>query len=94
MPRVTILSRDETFRYPAPNQVEFVVSVAYSSPVFPPRIVLLPRASYRPATEAERRITPALTLVPVDDKAVQAERQAIIVDMTPFIVSPRPSFDF
>jgi hypothetical protein len=66
---------------PAAGQAEETVAVTYSTPAFPPRIVNLGLDLYRPATLDELNANPRYHMLPVDERAAEAERQAIQTDM-------------
>ncbi len=94
MPRVSVLSREESVRFPEPGKAEAVVSVSYSTPLFPPRIVQLPAAAYRRATTAELAADPRSRFLPANPQAEEAERRAIRDDLAPFVVGPLPDLEF
>ena len=94
MPKVTILSREETARSLEPGRFELTVAVTYSSAAVSPRILVLPRAVYRPATAAELAKAPRLLLLPTDVKAAQAERDAIVADLSTIVSGPISAWEF
>jgi len=81
MPQVTILRRERSVRSQAPGLAEEVVAVTYSTPAIPPRIVYLPEASYRDATDAELKAQPLYRVVAKDKPAQDAELTTIRQDL-------------
>lgn len=77
MPSVTILRREQTVRFPGPQQAEDVVEVTFVTDAWGVRSVALPVASYRPANRDELDVNPRYHMIPIDKKAEDAERKAI-----------------
>jgi len=77
MPRVTILQREQTVRFPGARQAEDVVEVSFVSDAWGVRSVILPLESYRPAAPDELAANRRYHMVPVDKAAEDAERKAI-----------------
>ena len=94
MPRVSILSRDESYRHQPSGKVEVMVSVRYSTPIYPPRDVALPLDSYRPATSQERAAAPQIAFLPANPQALEAERKAIHDDLSRFVAGALPTLDY
>ena len=94
MPRVTVLSREETARSLAPGTFELTVALTFSAAGVPPRIIVLPREGYRPADAGELRQQPRLSLVPAGSQAAAAERQAILADLATVVAGPASAWEF
>lgn len=81
MPEVSILARDPSVIFPAPEVAQEVVAVTYSAPAIPPRIIQIPIANYRLATPEELRANPRYRMVPKDAAAARGEQDAIAQDV-------------
>jgi hypothetical protein len=93
MSTVVILKREVTTHYPGPGGPVEVVQVAFVSDLYGPRSVILPQASYRPATGQELAVNARYQVMPVDKKAEDAERAAIAEALKPEATGTPDSFD-
>lgn len=93
MPRVTILRREQTVRFPGAREAEEVVEVTYSSDVHGVRSVTLPVALYRPAGREELDVNPRYRMIAADKAAEDAERKAIQADLEGYGGQTPASFD-
>ena len=93
MPLVTVFRRQSTARLTEAGSFEEQAEVVFSTPALSPRSVYLPLTSYRPATPDELAANPRYTLVPVDQPAQEAERNAIQQAIHEEAVSPPLTFD-
>lgn len=93
MPRVTILRRELTVRFPGARQAEDVVEVSYSSDAYGVRSVILPVELYRPATPDELAANARYHVVPADKASEDAERKAIQADLEGYGRQTPASFD-
>jgi hypothetical protein len=93
MAQLTILRRIRSYNYPIAGQVVESVEVTYSSLAVPPRPVHLPLELYRPATADELAANPRYQMLPVDVKATEAEREALVADMKAVKLSFPESFE-
>lgn len=87
MQQVTILRRDHILRPSPSGEPTDVVEVAYSVPYHLPRYVYLPQEIYRAATAEELQVNSRYQMVPVNEPAAAAERQAIQTDIKAAIAS-------
>lgn len=85
MAQVTIHSRDRSLVISDAGQTQEVVALTYSTLAVSPRIVNLPLDLYRPATADELAANPRYQMLPVDERAVDTERQLIQADMKGYI---------
>jgi len=81
MAQVTILRRSRSYNHPVARQVVESAEVIYSTLAVAPRSVYLPLELYRAATPDELDANPRYQMLPVDEKAAEAEREALVVDM-------------
>ena len=89
MALITILRRSRSYSYPIARQVMESVEVTYSTLAVAPRSVHLPLELYRPATADELAANPRYQMLPVDEKATEAEREALAADQkTVFLPFP------
>jgi len=79
--QISILRRRRAARSLGTGQVAEVVEVTYSTPAVPPRHVGLPLELYRPATQAELDANPRYQMLPANEQAAAAEREALVADM-------------
>jgi len=81
MPQITLWSRDRAVGFPGEAAGAERVAVTYSTTMIPPRAVLLPSDSYRPATREELVGNPRVLFYPKDKAAQDAELAAIGEDL-------------
>lgn len=93
MAQVSILRRSRLLLPPAAGAVTEVVEVAYSTINRLPRVVQLPLDLYRPATQEELVANSRYQMLPVNEAAAEAERQAISTDMKADIAAVRQTFE-
>lgn len=93
MPRVTLIRRQSTARLTEAGTFEEQAEVVFYTPALSPRSVFLPLASYRPATAAELAAVPSYALVPVDQPAQDAERNAIQQAIVGAALAPPLTYD-
>jgi hypothetical protein len=93
MAQISILRRSRSLSLPAAGVATDVVEVTYSTPAVPPRHVHLPFENYRPATHEELDVNPRYQMLPVNEAAAEAERQAIQADMKAAIGRVPESFE-
>lgn len=93
MPRVSVLSRQQTVRFPEPGRAEEVIEVTYVSDALGIRFVALPLSSYRTATPEEMVANPRYQVLPVDPAAQDAEKKAIQEDLERAATTVPESFE-
>ena len=81
MAQISILRRSRSYSYPVAGQPTEEVEVTYSTPAVSPRHVGLPLELYRPATQAELDANPRYQMLPANEQAAAAEREALVADM-------------
>jgi len=93
MSQVALWSRDRAVGVPGTVVGSEAIAVTYSTTMIPPRSVLLPPASYREATDAERVAEPRLRFYPKDQPAADAELKAIRQDLDKVAASAPPTLE-
>lgn len=93
MPRVTILRREQSVRFPAPQQAEEVVEVTFVSDLQGVRSAALPLDFYRKATDEELAANPRYRMIPVDKAAEDQEKLEIERALRREAAGPPASFD-
>jgi hypothetical protein len=93
VPQVQILSRSPSSGLPGEGASVDTVVVVYSSALRPPRSLIFPRDSYRPATGAELAANPRLRFYPKDQANQDGELKAIGEDLHSVLQADRSTFE-
>jgi len=93
MAQATILRRERVLRVSPSGEAAEVVEVSYSTLTLLPRTVHLSLDLYRAATPDELAANPRYQMLPVNEQAVAAEREAIQMDRKAAIAAVPQTFE-